>query len=241
MKTSLSLLLIVGCVFVSSITKAQQTGTWLKDGEPGNPLFRNQVGLTVGTQGIGAEVGIPLSTRFNMRLGASLLPYKKTSLEHFNSQYDYNTDLKVEVMNLKAILDWQPFPNAGGFFNRMALSAGGAYFYKAKGRATAMLDGNYTRGEIVLTPEEVGYVKFFGDWTGWAPYAGIGWHNIKIVDTFNIGFDLGGFYLGKPDDVHMAETNLFVGNAQRNEPILRRNLNDYKWLPNFQINLKFNY
>lgn len=240
MKTSLSLLLIVGCVFVSSITKAQQTGTWLKDGEPGNPLFRNQVGFTVGTQGLGAEVGIPLSTRFNMRLGASLLPWEKTEISKFNSNRDYKTDIDVDVMNLRAMLDWQPFPTAGGFFNRFALSAGGAYFYKAKGSARATLTENYVFGDLVFTPEEVGEVAGFADWTGWAPYAGLGWHNIRIVDTFNIGFDLGAFYLGKPD-VKMTATKMLSGNDVTNEPILRDNLKDYKWLPNFSINLKFNY
>lgn len=238
MKSSLLMLMTGCCMLVSTLTFAQQE--WLPDGTVGQPAFKNSVGITVGTQGIGAEVGVPLSTRFNLRLATSLLPYEGDVVKKFNSAYDYNTDFKVEFMNLSAFLDWQPFPSAGSFFRKFALTAGGAYFYKAGGNAKVMLADDYYVGEIAFTPEEVGEINTVVDWKGWSPYAGLGWHNITITDNFNLGLNLGAYYLGSPD-INMTATNWLSSNPAVNEPILRRNLKDYKWLPKFEIKFAYNY
>ncbi len=238
MKTSLSLLLTGIGLLVSPMLFAQ--GAWQVTGDPGTSAFHNSVGITVGTQGIGAEVDMPLSSRFNLRLGTSLLPYKGDVVKKFNSSNDYNTDFKVEFMNFGGYIDWQLFPDASAFFNKLALSVGGAYFYKAGGNATVKLADSYFVGDIEFTPDEVGEVRANVDWKGWAPYAGIGWHNITIANNFDLGVNLGTYYIGSPD-VKMTATNWLEPNAGINEPILTRNLKDYKWLPKLEIKFTFKY
>ncbi len=203
--------------------------------------FQPSVGLIGGTQGYGVEAGVALGQRLNLRLGTSLLPFTTNTVRSFNSSYDYDTELEVDFLNHHLFLDWNPFPNAGAFFNRMNLTVGVAYFYKAKGTATIKLTDDYVVSpEYSMTPDEVGYLKADVSWKGVAPYAGIGWQNIRIAGPLSLGVDLGVFYLGKPD-VAASATNLFEGNDVRNQPILERNLNDYRWLPNLEIGLKFNY
>ena len=238
MRSSL-LMILTGCgMLASTATFAQQE--WLPDGTLGHPAFTNSVGITVGTQGVGVEVGTPLSTRFNLRLSTSLLPYEGDVVKKFNSSYNYDTDFKVEFMNFSGFIDWQPFPNAGVLFRKFALTAGGAYFYKAGGTAKVMLNEPYYVGDIPFTPEEVGVINTTVDWKGWAPYAGLGWQNLVIAGGFNMGVNLGAYYIGDPD-IKMTATNWLSSNPEVNEPILRRNLKDYKWLPKFEIKFAYNY
>lgn len=203
--------------------------------------FQPSAGLIGGTQGYGVEASIGLSQRINMRVGTSLLPFTANTVRSFNSSYDYDTELEVDFLNHHLLFDWNPFPKSGAFLNRMNLTVGAAYFYRASGVATIKLTDDYVVSpEYSMTPDEVGYLRADVSWKGVAPYAGIGWQNIRIAGPLSLGLDLGVFYLGKPD-VKASATNLFEGNDVRNQPILERNLNDYRWLPNLQLGLKFNY
>lgn len=232
------LFLAIYCLIVSTTPiiaqELQAPGAVVKE-----PFFTKTVELHGGSQGLGIEVGVPLSTRFNLRLGTSILAFKGNQVRNFGNDVDYKASGDVDFKNHHLLFDWQAFPGSESILKKIIISVGGAYFYRGIADGKAMTNGDYRFGDLILSPEEVGSVNARVDWTGAAAYGGIGLAGLRLADRLCLGINLGAFYLGSPD-VKVTATNLLASNISQ-EPVLTRNLKGYQWLPNLQFNLAFRF
>lgn len=192
---------------------------------------QKSIQLNLGSQGIGAEFNYGLSAQFTLRAGGNVIPVKVNNVFEI-SDFESTSNLKADVQNIHLLADFSPF-KAGW----LRLVGGVAYFMKANGNIRVTPDDNYKYGDLVLTPEQVGYLDLNMDWKGAAPYFGLGFGRIIPNKKFNVNFDLGSYYLTAPKAT-ITGTGLLSGNSSQSDQF-QSNVSDYRWLPVLQLNLNF--
>jgi hypothetical protein len=94
---------------------------------------------------------------------------------------------------------------------------------------------NYTFGETVFTPQEVGSFLFDLRYdNGFAPFAGIGFGRAVPKKRVGFGFELGSYYLPKPK-VTLSGTERLSSMAEQ-EPKIQSNMDDWRYWP--MVNLR---
>ncbi|GAB2694495.1 hypothetical protein GCM10027037_17510 [Mucilaginibacter koreensis] len=199
------------------------------------PVYNHQQGiqLNVGTQGIGLEYHYGIVPKLALRGGVDVVPVAIKNVFEF-SDFNSTSDLDARFTNIHILADYTPFTGAKWF----RLVGGLAYFAKAKGTLDVKPTDSYKYGEIQLTPEQVGQVKFTADWQGVAPYAGLGFFRMFPQKKFNVNLDLGTYYLKQPK-AHVSGTGSLQGNSSQTAQF-QENIKDYRWLPVVQINFNYN-
>lgn len=195
-------------------------------------LNQKSVKLNLGSQGIGGEFTYGIANKTALRLGLNVIP---VSVDNVFDFADFNSTSKASAKftNIHLLADYTPFTAAPAF----RLVAGAAYFARARGSMQVQPKDNYSYGDIVLTPEQVGYLDLDINWKGIAPYAGIGLFKVIPANRFNVNIDLGTYYLKQPD-VKITGTGILKGNDKQ-EGQLRENVKDYRWLPVVQLNFSY--
>lgn len=196
-------------------------------------------GLSLGTQGIGIEAQIPLAYRWQLRAGATLLPFKASGDYMSFPSRSVVTDLDANLAKVHVVAEWEPFPfSPHRILQKFVLSGGLSYFISAKGTAKMKLKDPYYYGDIEISQDEVGELKVSSNWNGLAPYVGIGLNRLKIANRVNMNISTGVFYMSSPS-VQITGTNMLSDNSQ-NQGQLKSNLDKYyRWLPTLQFS--FNY
>jgi hypothetical protein len=200
------------------------------------PISTVFFGGHISTQGLGLEVKVAPLPEYAIRVGASILPI------HFNSIYSIRSqptdlNLKADFANAHLMFDLHPFLKEEGLSQKVVVTIGGAYFWKAGGDAIVTYRGIYNYGDIPLTSNELGELHGSVRWNKIAPYAGFGFENALSAHRFNISFAIGTYFMGAPD-VTLTGTKLLVKN-QSNEEQFRENMSYYRFLPVIQVNLNF--
>jgi hypothetical protein len=188
------------------------------------------------TQGIGLEYKFSPEPAYNVRIGASILPFKYSAIYSARDERT-NLDLDVNLGNIHTMFDWHPFFEETNFAQKLVATVGAAYFWQAKGNAVVSYRGTYNYGDIEIPSDELGQLYGSVEWNKVAPYLGIGIENPLPTKNFNIGFAIGTYYMGSPD-VTLTGTK-YLSKNQSNEEQFRKNMSSYRFLPVVQIN--FNY
>ncbi len=141
-------------------------------------------------------------------------------------------DNAVGAVHLLA--DYSPFLHKKGF----RLSAGLAYFFAMRSTILLSPKGGYDYGDLKIGEDELGRLTAKVNRQGFAPYLGIGLLKLYSSNRFNVSADLGTYFLAGALDVKIEESGYLSGN-KRNEPVLKENLEQYRWLPLLQVS--FNY
>jgi len=217
----------LGLVMSISYAKAQDMGKYQNP-----PVHQESFQLTTGTQGLGAEFIYGLSAKLALRGGASFIPLTVNNAFPVSGLSSDNT-LTAHFSNIHFMADLTPFQNAPFF----RVVGGAAYFMQAKGDFEVQPTGNYTYGDINLTPQEVGKLDMNTDWSGVAPYLGIGLARLFPLHRFNVNVDLGSYYLSQPQ-TSVVGTGLLDGNSSQNAQF-GKNMSSYRFLPVAQINFSF--
>jgi hypothetical protein len=92
--------------------------------------------------------------------------------------------------------------------------------------------------EVLLTPEEIGVVNGEINWKKVGGYLGFGIGRTVPNKQFGYGFDLGCYYIGKPELELNATEKLAPSNNQEDK--IEENMSGYRILPyaNFRISYK---
>lgn len=231
--SSLSMLLLMLLGYCSGIN-AQKSAIFSDN------ITSTTLGVHVGTQGFGLNVAYAVSEKFALRLSGSYAPYGFSQVRTW-SDHKYNLNMKADMGNVLLQAEVRPF-NADGhgrFLRKLAITAGGAYFYKSEATAKGVPASSYTVGEVVVDKEDLGSVNMKATWKPFAPYAGLALREMKVATALSLNVDLGTHYLSKPK-VTLTGDKLLAGN-EANEATINRNMKDYRWLPVLQVGLSYHF
>lgn len=193
------------------------------------------VGGTLGTRGVGVDLGYSLTGNWSLRGSLAGLQYGRDVTE---GDINYRGDMDLRSGGL--LLDWYP---SGGAF-RLSLGA----FYngnKIKARATAANGGTLKVGNNTydVAGESVdGVIK----WKEAAPYLGIGWGNPSNGRGWGFAFDLGALYTGKPTGTLNASPGLraqpgFNADLATEQEELNRGVKDATFWPVLQFQIQYRF
>jgi hypothetical protein len=190
------------------------------------------LGVKAGTAGYGGEVSKKLSRSFDLRLGYAMLTNTQAlELEVDKRKLVVDADIALGIPSAK--FDWHP--GAASF--RFTFGAG---LPNNKIGVTGKLKDNFTYGDIVVTPEELGTFAMDIQWNEVAPYIGIGFGRNVPKNRVSFTIDMGSYYIGSPK-VELKPTQMLSPTADQSS-VVQGNMIDYKWHPvlNFQFNVKIN-
>lgn len=185
------------------------------------------VGARAGTTGLGLEGTWRLTDSVNLRGGYYAFDYG-TDLEEDGVEYD--GDLRLR--NAAVFADWHPF---GGTFR---LSAGGV---QSGNEFQGTADGDIEVGDNTYAAQLQADV----DWSGLAPYLGVGFGNAMSGGRLTFSLDLGVMFTGSPEvrlDGSVDDPALeaeFADDLERERANLEDELSDVKYYP--VISLGFAY
>ena len=198
------------------------------------------VGVHAGTQGLGVNGLYPVSHKMAVRLSASYAPYGFSDVRSWSGT-EYDLDMKSKMGNVLLQAEYRPFnqENQSAFLQKLALTAGAAYFYESKGEATATPKNNYTLGDIVIDKKDIGAINVKSTWNTVAPYAGLGIRQVKLANKLALNVDLGTHYMASPDIILTGDKLLADNDA--NQATLQKNMEGYRWLPVLQTGISYQF
>lgn len=190
------------------------------------------IGVSTGLKSIfGIDGGVTLTPRFNIRTGFQYadLKYKDPDFAVEESSRHYNVDVRYQFSHFELLGEYAPLS-----FLRLVFGAG--FFFKNTGYIFVTPGEDTQFNDVVLTPEEIGYVKATTHYPSpFAPYLGIALGKLVPGKRLSLSCDLGAFYKGSTTvDIEASE---LLSENTRNEPILDRNLKPYQFFPNVALRL----
>jgi len=234
MKSKLLLtLLLAGGGFSAFAQKQQQQQMMAADVPSASPEAMT-VGVYAGSQGFGAEVRRKVAADWNVRLGGGYLPWN-AGINQKISDVSVHSDYKTSFTNIHALAEYQlPFWKKLDF----RIVGGLSYFVSATVKGTMVPQGDYYYGDIQLNDGNMGQIKFEAEWTGLAPYLGVGLFRIVPTKHLNLNLDLGTYYFVSAPRVNI-ETSGYLSGNESNSDQLASNLKSYRWLPVVQLTLNY--
>jgi hypothetical protein len=228
MRNSIFLLLafLLGMSFVSTA----QTNSLSK---------RVDLGVHGGTQGFGINGAYSFSNKLGVRLSTSLASFARSDVRTWSGN-EYNLSMNSNSGNAFMQAEYRPFndtDNQSPFLQKLAVTAGAAYFYKLKGTASGVPTKDYQMGDLTINKEDIGSINATAKYKPLAPYAGLALRQMKIQSKLSLNIDMGSHYLSAPE-VTLTGDKLLSGN-EANQTILENNLKGYRWLPVLQLGLSY--
>lgn len=235
-KRILSAFLLFNFISISSFAQEKAAGTAAKP-EKSNPYSFSfgtgwALGLKAGTAGYGGELSKKLSRSFDLRLGYAMLATSQVlDLDVDNRTLTVDADVALGIPSAK--FDWHP--GAASF--RFTFGAGlPNNTIGVKGK----LKENFTYGDIIVTPDELGVFDMNIQWNSVAPYIGIGFGRNVPKKRVSFTIDMGAYHIGSPK-VTLQPTGMLSPTSDQ-ASVFEGNMVDYKWHPvlNFQFNVRIN-
>lgn len=148
---------------------------------------QTSVGASVGTPGIGLELGYDFNDSFGLRANGNWFSLSK-DVESDGVNYDG----KLKLFSLGVLGDFYPFESGFRF-------TGGAYYNDNHVNLTATPSGTVTIGGTPYTPAEIGSLSGAADFNEFTPYAGIGYTSNRGEPGLSFVVDAGVMFQGRPE------------------------------------------
>lgn len=195
------------------------------------------VAAVVGTLGPGLTITLPINSVLNARIYGAGLGF---GVDVNDEDLNYDGDLTIG--GIGPLLDYHPFSN--GF----RASAGFLYtFNEFDGTAhcnQAACDVGDAAGVILPGDRVDGNV----DYSGFAPYAGLGWGNAVAEDgRWTFSFDIGALFTGSPDVSIQCRAGLPASQtacqqeADNERDDLKDEIGDYKIYPVVSLGVGYRF
>lgn len=235
MKKIITNVLFLLFFFISIKLNAQETDFIIP--EEDYKIQKNAILVYLGP-GVGVGYARELNNSFSFRTKVSFF---KWDLNRDNlSLNGRKVDLigKLRYNTLDFLFDYRPFQSSS-----FKLVTGISYLSSAKFNAVltpAKVAGDYKYGDITISKENLGNISAGGDWSGIAPYVGIGFGRAIPRDNLGFGFDLGGYFTGKPTSYFNASGSLTPTATAEREDFIQW-MNRYRVIPNFTIHVNYKF
>ncbi|AZQ65074.1 hypothetical protein EI427_22935 [Flammeovirga pectinis] len=188
------------------------------------------IGISGGTNGGGIDVSRNINKHFNGSLGLNYFKINDFTRQVAVDGKQLKSTVNVEMVNIDLRLEYLPFVNSS-----FKVVAGLAYMTSNGVRVIGQYASDVTLGEMTIESEDIGEIRFDAEWKQITPYFGIGLGRAVPKNRIGFGFDIGTYYIGKPNVQFTGTSMLSEMNSQEEQ--LAKNMEDYNWFPVFKLRL----
>lgn len=192
------------------------------------------VGVTVGSTGVGGEVGFDVSPMLGVRATGAYLPYSH-SLTPSNITYDGD----LRLMTFGAVADFYLFDSG------LRLT-GGAYLNRNRLDVKGTPNGTVTIGNTAYAAAQVGTLTGRVTFRDIAPYAGLGYVSRRGETGFAFTADAGVMFSGGPRVVLAASGPIagapgFAANLENEREKIANDLDWTKFYPVVKLGVLYRF
>ncbi|MEM1138002.1 MAG: hypothetical protein AAGI07_19365, partial [Bacteroidota bacterium] len=191
------------------------------------------IGVSGSTRGVGVDMGIGLSNKFQLRVGGTYFNLdQQFNLDISGEPFSVNAD--VNLKSLQFLADYYPFKGSS-----FKLTGGLAYHINESYSVQGQYDGEevFSYGQITLDSEDVGTLEIDVSYEKLAPYAALGFGRAVPKGKVNFGFEMGTYYNSSPNATIEGTKMLSEIGSQSSQ--LEQNLTDYRFYPVIMFRLAY--
>ncbi|MBI1316905.1 hypothetical protein GC167_08630 [bacterium] len=193
---------------------------------------KHGLGINFGLNGAGVDYAYMPGEMLAFRGRFQTLPFTLNIDDLEFSETYVGVDGSLNFTNLDLLVDFYPFKSS------FKIVGGLGYFFNNRITSKGFFVDDLQLGELVVEPNDIGYVEIQSEWAKLAPYFGLGFGKAVPNSRIGFGFELGTYYGGSPD-VTIIATDMLSETSQE-EAELEENLKDYAWIPylNFRLSIR---
>lgn len=191
---------------------------------------KNAIGINAGVTGFGVEYARNLNVHLNLRGRVNIFNLKDYQYNLTIDDEEVNGTFNVEMLTADLLLEYLPFSKSS-----FKLVGGLSYLANYNINGLLKYNGTLEYGDMTLDQEQVGDININADWSGVAPYLGLGFGRAVPKNRVGFGIEAGTFYAKSPE-ASVSGTKMFEPMQEESEEF-QENLSDYRWLPNIKLNL----
>lgn len=199
-------------------------------------IGKNAIGISFGTSGLGFNYARKLSSKLNgiIAYNTFTLNDKEADVSSLldNDDVDFLGSVKSTIIDLGA--EYVPFKNSSfklafgvGFLNDVNIN--GLITYK-EGIAV---------GDVNVSKQDVGKIVIDSEWTGVAPFIGIGFGRAVPKNKFGFGIDIGTYFTKTPE-VNLTADKLLAP-TQDEQATLQDAFTTLTFIPRIQLRLTYKF
>lgn len=193
---------------------------------------RHAIALNFGAIGGGLEYAHNLNRHFNVRGRFTYFNLNDIELSIELSGEEMTGKIGSDIFIADALVEYLPFKRAG-----LKLVGGISYLINYEARLSAQYNGELSYGDLTITSEDIGRMDAAVDWSGFAPYLGLGYGRAVPKRRFGFGLELGTHYAQSPK-IDLRATGSISETANQKDQ-LEEDLQGYRWLPFAQFRLTY--
>jgi hypothetical protein len=195
---------------------------------------KNAISVQVGSLGFGVEYSRNISKKLNLRFGGKLLKISDYIIEDVkfdDENFDVTANLDSQAFDV--LVEYLPFNNSA-----FKIVTGLGYISNLNVNLDITYDDEVIIGDINFTKEELGGFITDANWSGLAPYLGIGFGRAIPKRKFGVALEIGAYYVNNPK-VDFTASGLLTPSGKENANLIKDTFQEAKFIPN--INLKLAY
>lgn len=229
-------ILLLAIFFFGILSIEAQEVKVLNDTIPALDNRKNAVAVYLGFPGVGVGYARKINEHIALRSKFTFFSFNilREGIDLNGRLVDLDAAFKYNTLNL--LFDYTPFKNSS-----FKLVAGLAYLVNSKTDIVIKPASGISYGEIQLSKDQIGDVKAGANWSGLAPYLGLGFGR-AVPKNNNIGFgiELGGYFTGKPA-TNFEATGMLTPTAAAESAEFKSWMEKFSIMPSvmFHLNYKF--
>lgn len=237
--------LLLICIFLTTLSVFSQESISKVEGVDDNEKLlskeasserKNAVTLSFGTSGIGFGYARKLNSKFNGIIAYNISKIKDQEIDVTsiidNENVGFSGGTASTIIDLGA--EYVPFNNSS-----FKLTFGIGYLNDVNVNGTITYKEGITVGDVDLEQESVGKIDVTSNWTGIAPFIGIGFGRAVPKKRFGFGVDIGTYYANAPT-VYLVADKLLEP-TEKEESTLQVAFESLRFIPRIQFRVAYKF
>ncbi len=239
MRQNIVFIALACCLIVAPLAQAQNdtdepsTVTPVTELEDATYLKRSAIAINLSSLGIGVEYAYNFNAHLNGRVRLNYFQLNDYQRTVEISDQPVLVTANANLFGADLALEYLPFKSSS-----FKLVGGFGMFFNADMTAKVNYEGEITYGDITLREEEIGDITVGMDYSGLAPYMGLGFGRAVPKKRVGFGIEIGTYYAGSPE-VSLEATEMFEPTATEEKEQLEENLSGYQWLPYMALRIAY--
>lgn len=196
---------------------------------------KNAFAISFGSPGLGLEYARKLSPKLNAKVvwhSFKLEDFEQKDLDLDGDKVDLLANLEVGIIDLG--IEYLPFKNSS-----FKLTTGIGILSKVNLNSVFTYTEDVVVGSVTITKQDVGEIIADVNWSGMAPYVGIGFGRAIPKKRLGFGIELGTYITSAPT-VDLTASKLLAPTASQEEN-LQESLESFKFIPRLQFRLAYKF